>query len=109
MFKEYVTRLVHAQEHHLKVTRKAAHREARHFMDEQFVKVKQALKEELLFLHRQNQEMFEALKGRDQQIVLLNEKVRNRENTISELTAYTRHMKRNVLEQDLKTQQINLT
>jgi hypothetical protein len=47
--------------------------------------------------------MFEALKGRDQQIVLLNEKVRNRESTISELTAYTRHMKRNVLEQDLKT------
>jgi len=47
--------------------------------------VHDCLKKEILALHRQNKEMFDALCEREHDITLLNEKVRNRETTITEL------------------------
>lgn len=67
------------------------------------MKVQDSLKQEMISLHRQNQEMFTALTDREKDISTLTEKVRNRESTIAELTTYTRHLKKFVLEEDLKS------
>jgi predicted nucleic acid-binding Zn-ribbon protein len=109
VFKEYILRLSHAQDYHLRVTRRSALREATAYMKDQYSKVQDGLRKELVNLFRQNKEMQETLRQKDNEIRLLNEKVRNRECTISELTVYTRHIKRHVLDTDFRIQKQNLT